>query len=112
MSSTELLKYTKEQTQQALLGLKDWSLLEGKEELHRSFVFDEYFSGVDFALMVASLAEEKNHHPNILISWCRVEISLSTHDVGGLSHKDFELAALIDKIADQEVELPMMSEEN
>jgi len=44
------------------------------------------------------LAERENHHPDILIEYCKVTITLSTHDVGGITEKDYNLAKLIDHI--------------
>jgi len=62
--------------------------------------FDEFIEGIDFVNGVAEIAEEANHHPDIDIRWCQVTLRLSTHDVGGLTESDFDLAAKIDNLID------------
>ena len=73
-----------------------WSLVEGK--LTRGFEFKTYKDGVVFASAVAFLADQLNHHPDILIGYSKVNVSVNTHDVGGISPYDFELAQRIDRI--------------
>ena len=52
----------------------------------------------DFVNEVANLSEQENHHPDITIGYCKVTISLTTHDAGSLTEKDFKLAKLIDDL--------------
>ncbi|MEF8881421.1 MAG: 4a-hydroxytetrahydrobiopterin dehydratase [Halapricum sp.] len=63
------------------------------EEIVRVFGFDSYLPGVGFASGVAGLAEDAWHHPEITITWGEVEVRLTTHDAGGITEKDLELAA-------------------
>jgi 4a-hydroxytetrahydrobiopterin dehydratase len=72
----------------------DWSLKE--KSLEREFLFEDFDEAMDFVDNVADLAAEQDHHPDILISYNRVRLTLSTHKVGGLSRNDFILAAKID----------------
>ena len=64
----------------------------------KTFEFNSYLDGIDFVNEVANLAEQDNHHPDIEIVYCKVTISLTTHDVGGLTDKDYKLAKLIDDL--------------
>ena len=75
-----------------LLGiLKGWTMTDGSIE--KEFHFKSYTGGLDFAYSVGKIAEEQNHHPDILVKWRRVKLTLSTHSVKGLSENDFIVAA-------------------
>jgi 4a-hydroxytetrahydrobiopterin dehydratase len=71
--------------------LPGWILKDGSIE--KEFGFKSYTDGLDFAYSVGKIAEEQEHHPDILIRWRRVKLTLSTHSVKGLSENDFILAA-------------------
>ena len=71
-----------------------WALDQGK--LYRRFVFDDFVAAFGFMSQVALLAEAMNHHPEWSNVWNRVEIHLTTHDAGGISDLDFQLARKID----------------
>lgn len=66
------------------------------QALRRTFSFDDFVQAFGFLAQVALLAEQANHHPEIRNVYGRVELALSTHDVGGVSAKDFALARKID----------------
>lgn len=80
-----------------LAALPRWSLRGGK--LCRELKFADFGEAFGFMTRVALIAETLGHHPDWSNVWNRVSIELSTHDVGGLSAKDFELAARIDQVA-------------
>jgi len=71
-----------------------WALRKGK--LHREFTFADFSAAFAFMARVALAAEKANHHPDWSNSWNKVAIDLSSHDVKGLSKRDFDLAAAID----------------
>ncbi len=71
--------------------LPEWTLADGSIE--KEFRFKSYLDGLDFAYSVGKIAEEQDHHPDILIKWRRVKLTLSTHSVKGLSENDFIVAA-------------------
>jgi 4a-hydroxytetrahydrobiopterin dehydratase len=73
--------------------LPGWSLLEGK--LHRAFRFADFSEAFGFMSRVALAAEALDHHPEWSNVWDRVTINLTTHDIGGLSTLDAELARRI-----------------
>lgn len=72
----------------------EWDVLDGK--LTRTFEFPSYAAGVLFAVGVANVAERMDHHPDLTIGYRRVKVAVSTHDVGGISPFDFELARRVD----------------
>jgi 4a-hydroxytetrahydrobiopterin dehydratase len=78
---------------EALASVPKWERAE--DTIHRTWKFDTYSEGVEFVTKVAALAEEMDHHPDLLLSYGRVTATLSTHDLGGLSTYDFALAAKI-----------------
>ena len=65
----------------------------------KTFEFNSYLDGTDFVNLVANVAEQENHHPDILIGYCKVTISLTTHDAGKITEKDYKLAKLIDDLS-------------
>lgn len=75
-----------------------WDIVEGK--LHRELRFADFRRAFGFMSSVALCAEAMNHHPEWFNVYNQVEIYLTTHDAGGISEKDFELAAAIDGLAD------------
>jgi len=82
---------TKREAGQLVGVLTGWSLMDGSIE--KEFHFKSYLDGLDFAYSVGKIAEEQDHHPDILIRWRRVKLILSTHSVKGLSENDFIVAA-------------------
>jgi 4a-hydroxytetrahydrobiopterin dehydratase len=79
--------------------LPAWKLVEGRDAITRSFRFKDFSEAWGFMARVALLAEAQDHHPEWFNVWNRVEITLSTHDAGGLSARDVRLAKAIDAIA-------------
>ena len=90
---TETVKLTETQVSEAVSSLVGWELLDGK--LHREFQFRDFVEAFGFMSRVALVAEKMNHHPEWFNVWNTVRIDLSTHDVGGLSSRDVELAKAI-----------------
>jgi 4a-hydroxytetrahydrobiopterin dehydratase len=69
------------------------------EAIARAFTFPTFAAGIRFVDRVAVLADAADHHPDIDIRWTTVTMTLSTHSAGGLTAKDFDLAARIDTAA-------------
>jgi 4a-hydroxytetrahydrobiopterin dehydratase len=78
--------------------LPAWKLVEGRDAITRSFRFKDFSEAWGFMARVALLAEAQDHHPEWFNVWNRVEITLSTHDAGGLSARDVRLAQAIDRL--------------
>ena len=68
------------------------------EEIVRTYDFDSYLDGIGFASGAGGVAEEAWHHPEMTITWGEVEIRLTTHDAGGLTEKDMNLAERFNEI--------------
>lgn len=85
---------------EALDGLPDWDFDEARDAIRRSFAFGDFVEAFGFMTRVALLAEKADHHPEWSNVWNRVEILLTTHDAGGLSHRDIDLAGAIDALID------------
>lgn len=79
--------------------LEGWRAVEGRDALHRQFVFADFSAAWGFMARVALLAEAHGHHPEWSNVWNRVDITLTTHDAGGLSARDLRLARAIDGLS-------------
>lgn len=94
MENLAYVKLPPDEVETRLEKLVDWGI-EG-EELAKTYHFKAYKDGAVFAAAVAYLADALDHHPNILVGYKTVRISVNTHSVGGISPYDFELARRID----------------
>lgn len=70
------------------------------DEIVRSYEFDSYLEGVGFAAGAGGLAQEAFHHPEMTIGWREVEVRLTTHDAGGITGNDIDLAGRFDDLVD------------
>ena len=66
------------------------------DEIVRVYEFGEYLRGVNFAQLVGEIAEAQNHHPTMVLRYKELEIRLSTHEAGGVTDRDLEMAQLIE----------------
>jgi len=66
------------------------------DEIVRTYEFDEYLRGVNFAQLIGEIAEAEFHHPEIVIGYKEVEVRFTTHDEGGITDKDVEMAELVE----------------
>jgi 4a-hydroxytetrahydrobiopterin dehydratase len=82
---------------QQLAEPKQWQVID-EHHLIRIYKFPDFKSALEFVNRVGALAEEQGHHPDILLAWGKVEITLWTHAVDGLTESDFILAAKIERI--------------
>ena len=79
-----------------IVSLPDWRIEAG--ELTRTFAFTDFVGSLSFVNRVGELAEKAGHHPDIDIRYNRVRLALITHDAGGLTAKDFDLAGAADRL--------------
>jgi 4a-hydroxytetrahydrobiopterin dehydratase len=82
----------------ALRKCPEWEI--GKSHITRVFEFEEFMDGIDFVNSVSEIAEEAQHHPDITIKHTKITLKLTTHDVGGVTDLDIELAQRIDNLVD------------
>jgi 4a-hydroxytetrahydrobiopterin dehydratase len=90
-------KFNEAQVEAQLQARPEWS--ESGGSIQRTFAFRTFAEAMKFVTRVAEAAEAANHHPDILIRYNKVTLNLSTHDAGGITQKDFDLAAKIDALA-------------
>jgi len=76
--------------------LPNWTEQDGA--LRRTVAFDGYADAVAFTVRVAMEAEKANHHPDLTLGWGKVEVVLTSHDAGGVTDRDHDLAARIDQL--------------
>jgi 4a-hydroxytetrahydrobiopterin dehydratase len=74
-----------------------WQVVE-EHHLHKVFSFPDFVTALAFTNRVGELAESEGHHPDIRLSWGRVEIEIFTHKIDGLTESDFILAARVDRL--------------
>ncbi|MDN4629918.1 4a-hydroxytetrahydrobiopterin dehydratase [Sphingomonas sp. PvP056] len=84
----------------ALDTLDEWDYDESRDAITRRFTFADFSEAFAFMTRVALLAEKADHHPEWSNVWNRVDIALTTHDAGGLSHKDVAMAEAIEALAE------------
>ncbi len=87
-------KLSTEQIAEYLDDLPEWSL--NGESLQRTFGFDDFVGAMAFANRIADVAQQMQHHPDIMIRFNKVTLTLTTHDAGGLTEQDFSLARATD----------------
>ncbi len=83
-----------------LTQIPDWTIVEanGMKQLQRVFTFNNFANALVFTNKVGALAESEGHHPALLTEWGRVTVTWWTHSVGGVSSKDYSMAAQTDKL--------------
>ena len=77
--------------------LPHWKIVEQKK-LARGFRFPDFQTALDFVNRIGVIAETQGHHPDLALSWGKVEVETWTHDAGGLTEQDFLLASKIDEL--------------
>jgi len=94
---TERKKLSDSEIQEKLAQLSGWNIENGK--LHKNFQFQSFVEAFGFMTKAALAAEAMNHHPEWFNVYNKVTVDLSTHDLGGISTWDFELAKKMDEFA-------------
>jgi 4a-hydroxytetrahydrobiopterin dehydratase len=92
-------KLTVEARKSALARLNGWSEAPGRDAISKKFIFKDFNQAFGFMTRAALVAEKMDHHPEWFNVYKTVEVTLSTHDAGGLTELDVKLAEAMDKIA-------------
>src|SRR5690349_23618035 len=92
-------KLTGDARKAALAGLKGWSEVSGRDAITRKFVFADFNQAFGFMTRAALIAEKMDHHPEWFNVYKNVEVTLSTHDAGGVTELDIKLAGEMDRLA-------------
>ncbi len=90
-------KLTDQEISAALTALPGWTVEHGK--LHREYGFPDFIHAFGFMATAATYIQAKDHHPEWSNVWNRVTVDLVTHDAGGITHKDVDLASFLEKVA-------------
>jgi len=91
-------KLTGAEREKALSQLSGWALVDGRDAIAKTFTFKDFNEAFGWMSRAALYAEQMNHHPEWFNVWNRVEVTLSTHDAGGLTENDVNLAKKMDGI--------------
>ncbi len=91
------MAFSQAEIQGKLRTVPGWELTKNKT-IQKKFTFGNFKDALTFVNKVGELAEQSNHHPDIIISYSKVTLSLISHDAGALTTKDFDLAGHIEKI--------------
>lgn len=83
----------------ALARLPGWSMAQGRDAIRKTFAFADFSEAFGFMARVALAAEKLDHHPEWFNVYKTVEVTLSTHDAGGLTERDIKLAEIMDRLA-------------
>lgn len=89
-----------EERAEALDALDEWDFDEARDAITRTFTFADFSAAFAFMTRVALLAEKRDHHPEWSNVWNRVDVLLTTHEAGGLSHRDVDMAGAMDALLD------------
>jgi 4a-hydroxytetrahydrobiopterin dehydratase len=89
-------KLSAEEIEKSLAGLNGWKVSGVK--LNKRFEFENFAAALEFVNKAGEFAEKLDHHPDIHFGWGYAEFEITTHDTGGLTHNDFDLALMIDGI--------------
>lgn len=89
---------SEEKIEEYLLELPSWKRTVDGKGIEKSFSFKDFKGALAFANEVGALAEAVYHHPDLMVSWGKVGVSISSHSVGGLSVNDFILAGRIERL--------------
>ncbi|MAJ46981.1 MAG: 4a-hydroxytetrahydrobiopterin dehydratase [Planctomycetes bacterium TMED75] len=89
-------KLTEEQVAEGLASLPEWS--QNGDSIQRTITFEDFCHSMRFVNQIAEHAEKSQHHPDILVRYNKVTLTLSTHDAGGLSVRDMSFAKFCDSL--------------
>lgn len=90
------MKLTLQQISEELKNLEGWEYSVSSNAITKKFQFEDFKQAIDFVNKIAELSEQKQHHPDILINYNIVTLSLTTHSEGGITRNDINLAKEID----------------
>ena len=86
----------KKQIEKNLQGLNNWFISE--KVIKKKLKFNSYMDSIKFINEVATKAEELNHHPDMIVGWCEIEISFMSHDKGGVTFDCIDMAKFVESV--------------
>jgi 4a-hydroxytetrahydrobiopterin dehydratase len=99
LGEVSMTKLTIEELKAALKRLPDWQLVKDREAITRKFQFVDFDAAFAFMTRSALLAAKMDHHPEWFNVYSKVDVTLATHDAGGVTQKDIDLATAMDGYA-------------
>lgn len=77
-------------------------LMEGwffvNSSISKEFLFDSYMDGIDFVNELAKVSEKNNHHPDLIVGWCKVNVTFTSHELGGVSSECINMAKALETL--------------
>jgi len=95
----EFKAFSNDEISKELKNLDQWNFNKDSMEISKTFTFKGYYKTIAFVNSIAWQAQKHNHHPDLVVSFGKCTVSLTTHDVDGLSYKDFQMANIIDSLS-------------
>lgn len=92
-------KLTGDARTDAIAALDGWAQVPGRDAITKTFTFKDFNAAFGFMARAALAAEKADHHPEWFNVYNRVEVTLATHDAGGVTQKDIDLAAFMNRVA-------------
>ena len=92
-------KLTGQARKTALAKLSGWSDVKGRDAISKKFTFEDFNAALGFMARAALVAEKLDHHPEWFNVYNKVEVTLATHDAGGVTEKDVQLAEAMNRLA-------------
>jgi len=96
---TKIHKYTPQARKQALAKLTGWQKLRGREAIGKQYVFADFSASFAWMTQIALYAEKADHHPEWFNVYNKIEVTLATHEAGGITQKDISMARYMDTCA-------------
>lgn len=90
-------RLTESKIQDAINGLDEWEFKDNA--IRKSFTFETYMDSIAFINRLAVVAEEANHHPDMVVGWCRIDLAFTSHDQGGVTSACVEMAKKAEQIS-------------
>lgn len=92
----DMTEFTKTEIEQRLNELEGWEYSDEDGRIKKKYDFDTYMDGIEFVNEIAELAEDANHHPDMILGFREVKVTLKSHDVDAITERDFSLAEEIE----------------
>ena len=87
-------RLSENEIQDRLLELNGWNFNENA--VRKTFTFETYMESIGFINRLAELAEEANHHPDMVVGWCRIDVAFTSHDQGGVTLACIQMAKAVE----------------
>ena len=82
--------------EESLMSLEGWVFEDNT--IYKEYTFKNYMDSIRFIQDLAKEAEKENHHPDMIVGWCKIKVSFTSHDKGGVTEKCIAMARVVEKI--------------